>query len=48
MEDLKSYSKQVEELSTFGDVQEVTRYLKKAQALNTKLDLAAEKVQVVV
>uniref|UniRef100_A0A8V0Y274 Dynein axonemal heavy chain 7 n=1 Tax=Gallus gallus TaxID=9031 RepID=A0A8V0Y274_CHICK len=44
VEDLKSYSKQVEELSTFGDVQEVTRYLKKAQALNTKLDLAAEKI----
>ncbi|XP_021255789.1 dynein heavy chain 7, axonemal isoform X3 [Numida meleagris] len=44
VEDLKSYFKQVEELSTFGDVQEVNRYLKKAQALNTKLDLAAEKI----
>ncbi|NXJ14869.1 DYH7 protein, partial [Odontophorus gujanensis] len=44
VEDLKSCFKQVEELSTFGDVQEVNRYLKKAQALNTKLDLAAEKI----
>ncbi|XP_010562350.1 PREDICTED: dynein heavy chain 7, axonemal [Haliaeetus leucocephalus] len=44
VEELKSYSKQVEELSTFGDIQEVNRYLKKAQALNTKLDLAANKI----
>ncbi|XP_028940048.1 dynein heavy chain 7, axonemal, partial [Antrostomus carolinensis] len=44
VEDLKSYSKEAEELSTFGDIQEVNRYLKKAQALNTKLDLAAEKI----
>ncbi|XP_048808316.1 dynein axonemal heavy chain 7 isoform X2 [Lagopus muta] len=44
VEDLKSYFKQVEELSTFGDVQEVNRYLKKAQALKAKLDLAAEKI----
>uniref|UniRef100_A0A669PU78 Dynein axonemal heavy chain 7 n=1 Tax=Phasianus colchicus TaxID=9054 RepID=A0A669PU78_PHACC len=36
-----------EELSTLGDVQEVNRYLKKAQALKAKLDLAAEKVQVI-
>ncbi|KAM9628836.1 dynein axonemal heavy chain 7 [Morphnus guianensis] len=44
VEELKSYSKQVEELSTFGDIQAVNRYLKKAQALNTKLDLAANKI----
>uniref|UniRef100_A0A8B9E3D5 Dynein axonemal heavy chain 7 n=1 Tax=Anser cygnoides TaxID=8845 RepID=A0A8B9E3D5_ANSCY len=36
-----------EELNTFGDVQEVNKYLKKAQALNTKLDLAADKVQII-
>lgn len=48
VEELKSYSKQVEELSTFGDIQEVNKYLKKAQALNTKLDLAANKVQIIV
>ncbi|XP_031456999.1 dynein heavy chain 7, axonemal isoform X1 [Phasianus colchicus] len=44
VEDLKSYFKQTEELSTLGDVQEVNRYLKKAQALKAKLDLAAEKI----
>ncbi|XP_010190705.1 PREDICTED: dynein heavy chain 7, axonemal, partial [Mesitornis unicolor] len=44
VEELKSYSKQVEEFSTFGDAEEVNRYLKKAQALNTKLDLAADKI----
>ncbi|NWW88000.1 DYH7 protein, partial [Rhynochetos jubatus] len=44
VEELKSYSKQVEEFSTLGDIQEVSRYLKKAQALNTKLDLAADKI----
>ncbi|XP_009641827.1 dynein heavy chain 7, axonemal [Egretta garzetta] len=44
VEELKSYSKQVEEISTFGDTQEVNRYLKKAQALNAKLDLAADKI----
>ncbi|KAM9235850.1 LOW QUALITY PROTEIN: dynein axonemal heavy chain 7 [Leptosomus discolor] len=42
--ELKNYSKQVEEFSAFGDIQEVNRYLKKAQALNTKLDLAADKI----
>ncbi|CAM5089785.1 unnamed protein product [Natator depressus] len=44
VEELESYSKQVEEFYTFGDVQEVNRYLKKAQALNTKLDVAADKI----
>ncbi|KAM6332812.1 dynein axonemal heavy chain 7 [Podargus strigoides] len=43
-EELESYSKVVEEFKTFGDIQEVERYLKKAQALNTKLDLAADKI----
>ncbi|KAK2532645.1 Dnah7 [Columba livia] len=43
-EELKSYSKQVEEFSTFGDIQKVNGYLKKAQALNTKLELASEKI----
>ncbi|XP_010073247.1 PREDICTED: dynein heavy chain 7, axonemal-like, partial [Pterocles gutturalis] len=44
VEELKSYSKQVEEFSMFGDVQEVNRYLKKAQVLNANLDLAADKI----
>ncbi|XP_054237169.1 dynein axonemal heavy chain 7 [Indicator indicator] len=44
VEDLQSYSKQVERLDAFGDIQEVSSYLKEAQALNTKLDLAADKI----
>uniref|UniRef100_A0A8C3PBV6 Dynein axonemal heavy chain 7 n=1 Tax=Chrysemys picta bellii TaxID=8478 RepID=A0A8C3PBV6_CHRPI len=44
VEELESYSKQVEEFYTFGDIQEVNRYLKKAQALNAKLDVAADKM----
>ncbi|XP_025904004.1 dynein heavy chain 7, axonemal [Nothoprocta perdicaria] len=44
VEELESCAKQVEELYTFGDIQEVKRYLKKAQALNAKLDLAADKI----
>ncbi|XP_040459651.1 dynein heavy chain 7, axonemal [Falco naumanni] len=44
VEELKSYSKQVEKFIAFGDIQEVNRYLKEAEALNTKLDLAAEKI----
>ncbi|XP_074071541.1 dynein axonemal heavy chain 7 isoform X2 [Macrotis lagotis] len=44
IEELESYSKQVEEFYSFGDIQDINRYLKKAQALNAKLDLAAEKI----
>ncbi|XP_044288081.1 dynein axonemal heavy chain 7 [Varanus komodoensis] len=44
VEELESYAKQVEEFYSYGDVQEVNRYLKKAQALNTKLDAAADKI----
>ncbi|XP_041119882.1 dynein heavy chain 7, axonemal isoform X1 [Polyodon spathula] len=43
-EELESYSKQVEEFVTFGDMSELNRYLRKAQALNSKLDLAMEKI----
>lgn len=45
MEELESYAKQAEEFHTFGDLQDVQRYLKKAQVLNAKLDAAADKVQ---
>lgn len=45
VEELESYAKQVEEFYSYGDIQEVNRYLKKAQALNTKLDAAADKVR---
>ncbi|XP_060137433.1 dynein axonemal heavy chain 7 isoform X1 [Zootoca vivipara] len=44
VEELESYAKQVEEFYSYGDLQEINRYLKKAQALNTKLDAAADKI----
>lgn len=44
IEDLESYSKQVEEFQEFGDMNEMNRYLKKAKALQARLDAAAEKV----
>ncbi|XP_006878990.1 PREDICTED: dynein heavy chain 7, axonemal [Elephantulus edwardii] len=44
-EELESYSKQAEEFYTFGDLQDVQRYLKKAQTLNGKLDAAADKIE---
>lgn len=44
MEELESYAKQAEEFHTFADLQDVQRYLKKAQMLNGKLDAAADKV----
>ncbi|XP_069471802.1 dynein axonemal heavy chain 7 isoform X2 [Ambystoma mexicanum] len=44
VEELESYAKQIEEFSTFGDIQEINKYLKKAQALNGKLDTAITKI----
>lgn len=44
MEELESYSVQVEEFTTFGELTDLSKYLKKAQALNAKLELAMEKV----
>ncbi|CAL8240697.1 unnamed protein product [Merluccius merluccius] len=44
LEELKCYATQVEEFSTFGDVSELSKYLKKAQALNGKLEAAMEKM----
>ena len=44
IEDLDSYSKQIEEFQSFGDMYEINRYLKKAQALQSRLDAAGEKV----
>ncbi|XP_030830748.1 dynein heavy chain 7, axonemal isoform X1 [Strongylocentrotus purpuratus] len=43
-EELESYTKQLEEFQTFGDMSEVNRYLKKAQALTNRLDAASEKI----
>ncbi|XP_053554548.1 dynein axonemal heavy chain 7 [Bombina bombina] len=44
VEELDTYAKQKEEFESYGDIQEVNKYLKKAQALNSKLDLAVEKI----
>ena len=43
IEELDGYSRQVEEFVGFGDMQEIGRYLKKAQALQARLDAAQEK-----
>ncbi|XP_028408947.1 dynein heavy chain 7, axonemal-like [Dendronephthya gigantea] len=45
VEELDGYSKQLEEFQTFGDISEVGRYVKKAQALHARLETAADKVQ---
>ncbi|XP_026981187.1 dynein axonemal heavy chain 7 [Sagmatias obliquidens] len=45
VEELQSYAKQTEEFYSFGDLQDIQRYLKKAQTLNGKLDLAADKIE---
>ena len=42
---MESYTKQVEEFQQFGDMGDIGRYLKKAQALDNKLQLAADKVE---
>ena len=44
IEELESYTKQAEEFQTFGDMSDIQRYLKKAQALDTKLQAASDKV----
>jgi len=44
IEDLESYSKQIEEFHAFGDMNEMSRYLKKAQALQARLEIAGEKI----
>ncbi|XP_028992896.1 dynein axonemal heavy chain 7 [Betta splendens] len=44
MEELESYGVQVEEFLAFGEQADLSKYLKKAQALNAKLELAMEKI----
>lgn len=44
VEELESYQKQVEEFATYGDMNEIQKYLRKSQNLETKLTAAAEKV----
>ena len=44
-EELESYAKLVEEFASYGEMSDVPRYLKKAQALDAKLQAAADKVR---
>ncbi|XP_026231920.1 dynein heavy chain 7, axonemal isoform X2 [Anabas testudineus] len=44
VEELKSYNLQVEEFITFGELADLSKYLKKAQALNAKLVSAMGKI----
>jgi dynein heavy chain len=44
IEELESYQKQVEEFATYGDMNDIQKYLRKSQNLETKLTAAAEKV----
>ena len=41
---MEGYTKQVEEFQSYGDMSEIQKYLRKAQALDNKLQAAAEKV----
>lgn len=47
IEDLDGYSKQIEEFHSFGELHEISRYLKKAQALHSRLEVASNKVLIV-
>ncbi|XP_073489206.1 dynein axonemal heavy chain 7 isoform X1 [Aquarana catesbeiana] len=44
VEELENFRKQVEEFEAYGDIHDVSKYLKKAQALNSKLEQAVEKI----
>uniref|UniRef100_A0AAQ5XFX9 EF-hand domain-containing protein n=1 Tax=Amphiprion ocellaris TaxID=80972 RepID=A0AAQ5XFX9_AMPOC len=44
VEELESYSVQVEEFVSFDELTDLSKYLKKAQALNAKLELAMEQI----
>lgn len=43
-DDLVQYMKQVEELQTYGDINELARYQKKAHMLDKKLEEAMERI----
>ncbi|XP_037136748.1 dynein heavy chain 7, axonemal [Syngnathus acus] len=43
-EELGTYSVQVEEFTSCGDLEDLSKYLKKAQALNSKLDAALDRI----
>ncbi|XP_035507000.1 dynein axonemal heavy chain 7 isoform X2 [Scophthalmus maximus] len=44
VEELDRYSVQVEEFATFSELTDLNKYLKKAQSLNAKLELAMQKI----
>lgn len=46
-EDLETYSKQSEEFRTYGDIDEVKKYARKAQSLEAKLNTAGEKIEAI-
>ena len=46
LEELESYQKQVDEFATYGDMNDIQKYLKKSQALENKLTAAQEKVTI--
>ena len=43
--ELEGYDKQLQEFETYGDLQEIKRYLKKAEALHGRLEEAAERIE---
>lgn len=43
-EDLNQYMRQVDELQTYGDINELARYQKKAQTLTNKLENAMDRI----
>ena len=45
LEELESYTKQVDELQSLGDMAEITKYLKKAQTLDKKLQVRLQQQQ---
>ena len=42
---MEGYAKQMAEFSSFADLDEVQRYLKKAKNLNSKLEAAVDKIE---
>ncbi|XP_065834129.1 dynein axonemal heavy chain 7-like [Oscarella lobularis] len=44
-DELQTYNKQLEEFSSFGDLAELPRYVKKAKGINDKVEQAAEKIE---
>ena len=45
IEEMEAYNLQVDDFYTYGNVDELAKYLKKAQTLNTKLALCREKIE---